>query len=71
MLEHDGFIKSLGGPTVVAKQLSELTGENLDREAVYKWNKNGVPWRWRAHLLAIAGKRGVKAPKDFLPGMPA
>lgn len=71
MVEHKDFITLLGGPTVVAKKLSELSGEELDREAVYKWNTKGIPWRWRPHLLTWARDAGIAVPDNFLPGVPA
>lgn len=69
-MDHAEFIEALGGGTKVAALLSEETGENIDREAVYKWRGlNRVPFRWRPHLVVIARRIGVKLPQDFVPGV--
>lgn len=69
MEAHREFIKQLGGGTVIAAELSELAGESIDREAVYKWAENGVPWRWRPYLQILANRKGVDLPSGFLPGI--
>jgi hypothetical protein len=68
MIEHGAFIKSLGGGTAVAAYLSDRTGERIDREAVYKWGSQGVPWRWRPFLKPLAEAKGIALPEGFLPG---
>jgi hypothetical protein len=65
MKEHARLIEGLGDGTVVAAQLSERSGKVVDREAVYKWKVNGVPWRWRPHITAMANKKGIQLPQDF------
>lgn len=68
-MQHSEFIKALGGGTAVAARLSELTGKDVDREAVYKWNEfNNVPWRWRHHVARIAREKEIALPDGFLPG---
>lgn len=65
-MKHADFIEELGGGTKVAERLK------IDREAVYKWRERDfIPWRWRAPLLTMAREMGKKAPKEFLPGVPA
>lgn len=66
MSEHAQLIDDLGGGTAVAKALGELVGQPIDREAVYKWKENGIPWRWRNGLAALARGRGIAIPSDFL-----
>lgn len=71
-MTHAELIKALGGGDTVAKAISELAGEDLDREAVYKWRElNSIPWRWRPYVVKLARKKGEKLPKDFLPGVAA
>ena len=66
MSEHAKLIDDLGGGTAVAKELSDLAGRPVDREAVYKWKENGVPWRFRLMLAAMAQKKEIALPSDFL-----
>ena len=67
MIEHAQFIKFLGGGTAVAAYLTEKSGEAVDREAVYKWSTQGVPWRWRLFLKPLASEKGIPLPEGFLP----
>lgn len=66
-MSHRAFIDALGKGTAVAAWVSKRSGETVDREAVYKWAVNGIPWRWRPFLARMAKEKGVKAPKDLLP----
>lgn len=51
------IIDRLGGGTKVAHALTALTGESIDREAVYKWReRNVIPWKWRAHVSVLASR---------------
>ncbi len=69
---HSDLIETLGGATKVAELLSAETGEDVDREAIYKWRKlNRVPWRWRPHVAQVAKRSGVKVPAGFLTGVAA
>lgn len=70
-MTHGEFIKALGGGTVVADWLTANTDSTVDREAVYKWGEQQVPWKWRGYLLAMAKEKGLSAPDDFLPGVAA
>lgn len=65
MTDHTALIDALGGGTKLAETLEERTGQKIDRERVYKWKVNGVPWRWRNTVAALAKKEGVKLPPDF------
>lgn len=66
MSTHADLIDALGGGTKLATALSRATGETFDREQVYKWKRNGVPWRWRAHVRRLAEAMGESVPADFL-----
>lgn len=70
-MTHGELIKALGGGTKVADWFASKGKPAIDREAVYKWQNNGVPWRWRVHIAKMAKEQGVKVPKDFVPGVPA
>lgn len=70
-MTHGDFIKTLGGGTQVAEWLSKASRTPVDRESVYKWANNGIPWRWRPYLLQMAEQRGAKTPKNFVPGVAA
>ena len=67
MRNHAELIRRLGGGTAVGTLLSER-GHSVDREAIYKWQTNGVPWRWRPTVAEIAREVGLAAaiPDGFL-----
>lgn len=64
-MKHATLIDQLGGGTKVAIALTDLTGTAVDREVVYKWKVNGVPWRWRVHVARLAKQAGQPLPDDF------
>ena len=67
-MTHSDFIKTLGGGTEVAALITRASGKTVTRDTVYKWvERDTVPWKWRAHLVAIARKRSIRCPKGFLP----
>ncbi len=67
-MTHAELIEALGGGTVISHRLSKVSGEIIDREAVYKWHKrNFIPWKWRIFLLAMAKERQVIPPENFFP----
>lgn len=66
-MSHREFISELGNGTAVAAWVSRAAGKSVDREAVYKWAANGIPWRWRPFLARMAKEKGVKPPKDLSP----
>jgi len=68
MQTHADLIESLGDGTVVAAWLTERTGQTVDREAVYKWKANGVAWKFRADIAAMAGEKNIILPQNFLGG---
>jgi hypothetical protein len=68
-MTHADLIEHLGGGTAIAAWLVENTDARVDREAVYKWAQNSVPWRWRGHLAQMANEKGVALPDDFIPGV--
>lgn len=67
MHAHADIIKRLGGGSAVAARLSALTNTALDRERVYKWQINGVPWEFRVPLARILIGQGIAVPSGFLP----
>lgn len=66
MHEHAKLIEALGDGTAVAEWLSGRTHQPVDREAVYKWKKNGVAWRYRNLVAAMADELKVLLPDGFL-----
>ena len=62
MTETD-LITRLGG----AKYVSERTGAS--KTAVCNWRHNGIPWRLRTGIAALANELGVELPDDFLPSL--
>lgn len=68
---HADFIEKLGGGTVIAEWLASEARATVDREAVYKWSRNNVPWKWRPLLIKMAKEKRVKLPVDFMPGVAA
>lgn len=70
MQEHATLIDQLGGGTVIAEALFGGIGERgRHRDTIYKWKRNGIPWRWRSAIVEIARERGVDLPDNFLrPG---
>lgn len=69
-MTHAHFIEALGKGTKVAQWLIENGHSSSDpvklREAVYKWGVNGVPWKYRIALIAMAQDKGVPVPPNFL-----
>lgn len=70
-MAHADFIEKLGGGTVIAEWLTAEAKAPVDREAIYKWARNDVPWKWRPYLIKMAKKKGVRIPGDFMPGVAA
>ncbi len=65
---HKEIIKALGEYPAVADWFSRETGEPFKPDTVYRWQQNGVPWRWRNTFAKLAKQKGVPLPKDFLSG---
>jgi hypothetical protein len=59
MTDHQ-IINLLGGATHLATILK------LSTSGVHNWKSRGIPWRWRVPVVALAKKRGVVLPGDFL-----
>ena len=71
-MDQATLITALGGGTEVATWLTKATGEDVDREAVYKWRERGlIPWRWRPYLAMLAAEKKVSLPVGFLPASPS
>lgn len=66
MAQHDTFLNQLGKPLELAEKISAESGRKIGRETVYKWRKNGVPWRWQPFVAKLAIQKGVKLPEDFV-----
>lgn len=67
MNTHTSLIEQLGGGTEVARALTALTGEDVDREAVYQWRiRNRVPWKWQPPLSILARSKNIELPSGFL-----
>jgi len=67
MHEHADLVKNLGGGTKLAATLSILIGRPIDREAVYKWQNNGVAGEYRIPVARLLLGRGLDVPDGFLP----
>lgn len=62
------LIERLGGGTRIAADLAAATGTPVDREAVYKWQERGIPWKWRPSVADLAKEKGLKlGPKFYAP----
>ena len=60
------LIDALGGGSGLATALTER-GAPLDRETIYKWKERDfIPWKWRAHVAALAEEHEISLPEDFL-----
>lgn len=57
---HRELILALGGTKAVAEQIRQ------PRSAVSNWQKRGVPWRWRPAIAAMARRKRIKLPAEFL-----
>lgn len=66
MHAHAPLIDALGGGTKIAEALTDLTGDPVDRDRVYKWKTIGIPWRWRGPVKQLAEKTGIPLPDGFL-----
>lgn len=68
ILTHDQIISEFGGGTKMVAAL-EAVGVQVDREAVYKWRRNGIPakfWNAIVRAASTAGKNGITI--DLLEG---
>lgn len=65
---HAELIQALGGPTAVARALTEMTGETVNRVQVAQWRNRGVAWKYRPTVVQLAGRRRKKRliPPDFI-----
>jgi hypothetical protein len=51
------LIRKLGGPAAIAV----WCGSDLTGNAVTAWgSRNQIPWKWRAHIRAMADAKGVQ-----------
>jgi hypothetical protein len=67
MENHAALIDDLGGGTLLAEAVFGSVGPGgKHREAVYKWKRNGIPWRWRLRVQELAQERGIPLPPGFL-----
>ena len=62
---HAELIKVLGGASVVARELEQMTGKHCDRLTVVKWKaRDSIAWNWRGAVARLASK---KRKTRFLP----
>lgn len=64
--QHAYLVKALGDGTKLAAELTEAFGEPVDKFAVYKWKKNGVPWPFRHKIARLAKTAKIALPPGFL-----
>src|SRR5210317_1722639 len=53
------LIKSLGGAQKVYKHLL-AKNNNITIESIYKWKKNGIPYRYRADIKELSAMNNIK-----------
>ena len=56
----DQLIDDLGGTGSVATELGQKDS------TVSMWKTRGIPWRWRPTVAALAKRKGIEIPSDFL-----
>lgn len=55
------FIAKLGGPKIVATEVSADSRETLKPKSVSQWGLDGaIPHRWRLYLARLAKKKKIK-----------
>ena len=59
----DDLITQLGGPKYVGARVG------ANETTVCNWRHNGVPWKHRVSIAALATAMGVGLPDDFLPSL--
>lgn len=62
---HSKLIDDLGGEDALASKIAAIAVESPNREAIRKWRRNDVPWRWRAVVAKIARRHRVRLPDGF------
>ena len=68
-MNHAKLIETLGGAKKIAAELHVMTGEDLSYDTVRKWKIQGVPWKWRVPVAALAQQQGKALPKQFIPNV--
>ncbi len=64
-MKYEPLIDRLGGSKAVAEALKQK------QSTISMWRVRGVPWRFRPAVVALAKRRGVSVPRNFLdPGCP-
>lgn len=65
---HGEIIDALGGVTVVARRLSDVTGTDVSIGMVSNWKRDGISWRYRPAIVQLARENYqiMKLPDDFL-----
>ena len=59
----ENLIKSLGGAQKIHKHLLSKN-KNITIESIYKWKKNGIPYRYRADIKEILSNNNIKLMGD-------
>jgi len=57
-------IKAGGGPSKVARRLTELSGKPISTQAVSLWQQSRIPIEWVKHMETISGKPRHKLRPD-------
>jgi len=64
--QHEIFIGALGGPVQVARMVSTLSKLSVPPQRVVRWQKRGIPKRYRKVFFTLALAYGARLPNDFL-----
>jgi len=62
-IRTENLIKSLGGAQKVYKYLLSKN-KNITIESIYKWKKNGIPYRYRADIKELSSNNNIKLIDD-------
>lgn len=55
------LIEALGGHAALASEIKQPPS------VVWNWaDRDAIPWRWRPAVAALAKKRRIEVPSDFL-----
>ncbi len=57
---HSELIEKLGGSRVLADEFE------LDQSTIPCWKRRGISWRYRPKVAALAKRKRVALPEDFL-----
>ncbi|MBH87803.1 MAG: hypothetical protein CMJ12_01435 [Pelagibacterales bacterium] len=66
-IRTENLIKSLGGAQKIYKHLLSKN-KNITIESIYKWKKNGIPYRYRADIKELSSNNNIKLMDDAFLG---